>query len=63
MDNFLVVKEVQIVFLQDYWLITQSKATPKIKVYVKKAAEWEKKLVEKQNKAQNKPRPKTKTNF
>lgn len=32
MDNFLVVKEVQIVFLQDYWLITQNKATPKIKV-------------------------------
>lgn len=51
MDNLLVAKEAQIVFLRNQWLIARRKAILKTKTPVKKAANAEKKLIKKQNKA------------
>lgn len=48
MDDLLVVEEAQIVSLRDQLLIAWGKATPETKAWVKKAADAEKKLVEKQ---------------
>lgn len=48
----------QITALQDQWLIAQSKATPKTKVRMNKAAAVEKKKAEKEDKARKKAQSK-----
>lgn len=59
MDDPLVAEEAQMISLQDQWLIARGKATPEVKARVKKAAEAEKKLVEKQNKTREQARAKS----
>ena len=59
MVDLLVAEEAQIVSLQDKWLIAWGKATPETKTWRKNAAKAEKKLVEKQNNAQDKAKTKS----
>lgn len=47
MDDFLVAEKAQIISFRDQWLIARGKATPETKAQVKKAANADKKLVEK----------------
>lgn len=60
-DDPLVVKEACITALRDHWFIAYSKLTLETKAWIKKAADGEKKLVEKQDKVCEKTRAKNQT--
>lgn len=61
MDDPLVAEKARITALRDHWLIACGKPTPKTKARIKKAADAEKKLVEKQDKVRKKARAKNQT--
>ena len=61
MDDPLVAKEARITALRDHWLIARGKPTPETKAQIKKAADAEKKLVEKLDKVRKKARAKNQT--
>lgn len=60
-DDPLVVKEACITALRDHWFIACSKPTLETKARIKKVADAEKKLVEKQDKVYEKTRAKNQT--
>ena len=61
MDNPLVAEEARITALRDQWLIARGKATPATKARMKKAADAEKRLAERQDKAHEKAKAKNQT--
>lgn len=59
-DNLLIAEQVQAVELRDKWLVERGRAPPETKVQMKKAADAKKKLADKQTKAQENAKNKTK---
>lgn len=60
MDDPLIAEQVQAVELRDKWLVERGRAPPETKARMKKAADAEKKLANKQAKAQENAKNKTK---
>lgn len=51
LDDLVLAEEACIIILQDKWFTKQGKAIPETKIWMKKPAKAEKKMVEKQDKA------------
>ena len=60
MDNSFIVEQIQAVELRNKWLVESDRAPPKTKVQIKKVANAEKKLADKQAKTQENAKNKTK---
>lgn len=58
MDDLSVAENARMTTLRGQWLINRGKATPETKAHMKKAANAEKKLLERQEKAREKARTK-----
>ena len=60
MDDSLIAEQARAIELRDKWLIEKGKAQPETKARMKKVADAEENLIEKQAKAQEKAKSKTK---